>query len=257
MTETADRKPPGNAEARVMLSLVLIVGVALIFVIAIPDRFPRTAIVVTYGLVLSMIPTVVIAARFAGKGTEPVRHGIAATGIVYLAGGAMFDMFATIRHSPNLELEGNVLARTLLDSGHSLGFVYTYAFLGQSLLITIMCTFWVALIRHRDILRNSIDNRSALRFFQTATGGRDLTFRQWLIPLRMSELPHAYHLFWIAYIMLFAGAIDRWYLGCQWYGLFSLNRWVLLITAFGVGLVGWFVWLWRMSSVIERTAPAK
>ncbi len=83
-----------------------------------------------------------------------------------------------------------------------------------------------------------------MRFLKAATGGAHLTWRQWIIPLKMSELPRAYPLCWVMVVVLVAGQVDRWYLGLQWFNLVSSIRFVVFGVALFVGLVAYFFWLW-------------
>jgi len=89
-----------------------------------------------------------------------------------------------------------------------------------------------------------------MRFLKSATGGDHLTWRQWIIPFNMSELPRAYHLLWVMVVILVAGMIERWYrwyLGLEWFGLVSSARWTWVGVGMTVGLAAYFVWLWVAS----------
>jgi hypothetical protein len=50
-------------------------------------------------------------------------------GAFSIIGGAAFDMIATVVKSPDLILEANPEARSLLDIGYSVEFVYVYSLL--------------------------------------------------------------------------------------------------------------------------------
>lgn len=163
-------------------------------------------------------------------------------------------MVATVIHSAQLRDESNPLARGLLDSGHSLAFVYGYGILSQSLLLALVVTLWFALLRHRNILAASLRGHSSfMRFMKAATGGAHLTWRQWIIPLKMSELPCAYQLFWVVAVTLVAGVSDRWYCGLEWFNVVSSIRWIVLGTALIIGYVVYFRWLWLASCHTQPT----
>ena len=65
-------------------------------------------------------------------------------GLAFAAGGAALDVVATVLHTPDLSLEENPVARALLDGGHSLSFVYGYAFVCQALLVALLAVVWAA-----------------------------------------------------------------------------------------------------------------
>lgn len=65
--------------------------------------------------------------RLVNQGKTRLPWGITACGGLFIVGGAVLDMAVTVAHSPNLEMEGNPYVRILLDSQHSLGFVYARA----------------------------------------------------------------------------------------------------------------------------------
>ncbi|MCH7988350.1 MAG: hypothetical protein IID46_04270, partial [Planctomycetes bacterium] len=202
-----------------------------------------------------LVSSLIIAIRLAGKGTAPIPLAFGTIGILFIVGGGTFDMIATVIHTPRLRDEGNVIARALLDSGHALAFVYGYAILAQTTFLALVCAMWLSLLRHRDILIASLQGHSSfMRFFKAATGGAHLTWRQWIIPFNMSELPRAYHVFWVLVVVFVAGMMDRWYLGLEWFKLISSIRWIVFGAALLVGLGVYFVWLWLASRRTQNAA---
>ena len=93
---------------------------------------------------------------------------------------------------------------------------------------------------------------SFLRFLKAATGGAHLSWRQWIIPLKMSELPRAYPLLWALVVVLVAGMTDRWFLGLKWFDLVSSGRWLCFCAAEVIGLGTYFSWLWVTSRRTEN-----
>ena len=254
MSESDDALPPGNTEAKLLLVFFFVV-VGLLLVVVLLDQFPPAVIPTIYALPIALALSLFLAVRLAYKGTSRVPAALATIGVVYIVGGGMFDMISTVIHTPRLHKEGNVIARALLDSGHSLQFVYAYAIVAQALLLILVSTLWVAFLRHREALITSVENeRSLMPFLKAATGGAHLTWRQWIIPLKMSDMPRAFPLMWVMVVGLVAGASDRWYLGLKWFSLVSFNRWASVAIALFVVLIVYFLWLWAASRRTEHAA---
>lgn len=93
------------------------------------------------------------------------------------------------------------------------------------------------------------------RFVKAATGGGSLSWRQWIVPLRFSELPSWSHVVWVLVPVVLGGAAYRWYLALQWYGLVPASPddvvGLLLIL---LACVGYPVWLYR--EYVRGTAQA-
>ncbi len=247
MPDSDATPPPGNTEARLLLliSLATAVWILIVFLLG---RLPSARIPTAYALPIILAPSLLLAIRLARKGAAPIPLALGTIGILFIVGGGTFDMAATVIHTPTLRGESNFVGRALLDSGHPLPFVYGYAVLSQTLLLALVCTLWLSLLRHRNILIASLQGHSSfMRFIKAATGGAHLTWRQWIIPFKMSELPRAYQLFWVLVVGLVAGMVDRWYLGLEWFNLVSSIRWIVLGAALFIGLGGYFIWLWLAS----------
>jgi len=69
-----------------------------------------------------------------------------------------------------------------------------------------------------------------------------------MCPLKMSELPTAYHLLWLGSVILMSGTLYRWYLGLEWFELVPRMRVVVVGIALTMGLLAYFVWLRYASS---------
>ena len=259
MSDSDDTLPPGNAEAKLLLLIFFVVVSPLLVVILFSrvlfDRSLETVIPAVYALPAVLALSLFLAIRLACRGTSRIPAALATIGVLYIVGGGMFDMIATVKHTPTLQDEGNMIVRVLFDSDHSVHFVYAYVMVAQALLLILISTLWVAFLRHREALITSVENeRSLMPFLKAATGGAHLTWRQWIIPLKMSEMPRAFPLMWVMVVGLVAGASDRWYLGLEWYDLVSFSRWACVGMSVFVGLLAYFLWLWAASRGAEHAA---
>lgn len=224
----------------------------------------RLHLYTAYSLPAVGLVALILLDRLVNQGHTRLPAGIAISGGVFIVGGAILDMAVTVAHSPNLELEGNPYIRILLDSQHSLPFVYTHALFTQSLYITLFCGVWIGFLRHRQIIVDTISTSaptSWLDFIKAATGGSHLTIRQWLFPIRFSEAPLMYHYVWlIAIPIVFGISLFRWYAAMEWFGLVEPAKYTrVLVVIHGVfsTLVLYFLALWRLyrqsrDSVVEQ-----
>jgi hypothetical protein len=192
--------------------------------------------------------------QFGRQGRADVPRLPAYAGIAFIVGGAGFDISMTVLKSPDLSDEANPYIRLILDTGHSLHFVYTQAFLTQLAYITLFCLFWLAFLRHRAILLNSIvaaQPVSPLEFLKAATGGAGQTTRQWLFPLRPAEFAGLYHWVWtIGITVIFSLSLLRFYVALEWLDVFEPTlprRAAVLVTGMTAALILYFValaWLY-------------
>ena len=185
--------------------------------------------------------TIVALVRFARQGRPTISRGAAIAGLAFILSGAGIDLTATLLISPDLDREGNPYIRALLDSGHSLRFVYAHLAVTQAIFILLFCTFWLAFLRHLPILLDTIvaaEPRSRLEFLKAGTGAAHLTLRQWLLPLRPSEVPILYHNMWaISVSVIFGITVFRWYAALEWLDQFEPAFWPRALVLFG-GLSG-------------------
>lgn len=206
-----------------------------------------------YLLPLFAAAALILLNRVARQGVSDLPIPTAVMGLAFIVGGAAFDLTTTITHSPDLSLEGNPYVRVLLDSSHSLPFVYCHLVVTQSLYILFFCAVWLAFLRHQRILLETIvaaEPNSPLDFLKAATGGAHLTFRQWLLPLRPSEVPVIYHSLWAAAVaVVFGISLFRWYAGLEWLGAIEASlpsRLLMVLGGVGGALTGYFLLLWRL-----------
>ena len=214
----------------------------------------RLHLYTAYSLPAIALLSLVLLDRLVSQGDTGLPRLLSWCGGLFIVGGAILDIAVTVANSPDLALEGNPYVRVLLDSQHSLTFVYVHALVTQSLYITLFCGIWLGFLKHRQTLAQTIaaaSPDSILDFVKAATGGAHLTVRQWLLPLRPSEIPLMYHYIWlIAIPVVFGISLFRWYAALEWMGVVEPE----ILTRIGVVLHGvcstlalYFIFMWRMS----------
>jgi len=152
-------------------------------------------------------------------------------GWFWVAGGTAFDVTATLVHTPDLSREANLVARTLLDSGHGLAFMYAYGATAQVLALLLFGGVWTAFLRHRNpwmYAAMQTDPRSTFDFVRKA--------------LRSSA-------FWLLVPLFMGLTTHRWHLGLRWFDLVPHGYDAHVL---GVGLavalvafVTWLAWEYR------------
>jgi hypothetical protein len=251
MTSTQATALPGNSEAK---ALILLFPAAMLWGILVfsLDRFPAAVIPTAYAVPFLLVVCLFFAVSLFRRGTSTVSLPFLLIGWLFIVGGVLLDVTATLIHTPDLANEGNVLARTLLDSGHDLTFVYVYGAIAQTLVVLFLSALWFAFLRHRTALVESIPRASSFPvFLKASTGGAQLSWRQWLCPLRSADLPWSYHLQWWLAILLIAGCVDRWYLALEWWQGISGFRWQVLGFGWTLATILYFRWLWRATRLEE------
>lgn len=196
--------------------------------------------------------------RLVSQGNTGLPRMVTWCGAAFIVGGAIIDIAVTVAHSPDLSMEGNPYVRVLLDSQHSLTFVYVHALVTQSLYITLFCGLWIGFLRHRRTIAGTIaaaSPRTMIEFFKAATGGAHLSIRGWLLPLHPSEIPLLYHYIWlIAIPVVFGISLFRWYAALEWLGVVEpdnvLRAGIVFHGVFSA-LAIYFFALWRMSRSLQ------
>lgn len=196
--------------------------------------------------------------RLANQGATRLPRAVSWCGASFIVGGAIADIAVTVAHSPDLSMEGNPYVRVLLDSQHSLTFVYIHALVTQSLYITLFCGIWLGFLKHRQTIAVTIAAaapRTIPDFFKAATGGAHLTLRQWLLPLRLSEVPLLYHNIWLVAIpVVFGISLFRWYAALEWLGVVqpdTISRIGVVLHGVVSALVIYFMAIWRMARTVS------
>jgi hypothetical protein len=167
-------------------------------------------------------------------------------GLFLIAGGIAFDGLITLYFSPNLSSEGNIFARAFLDYGYSTPLVIVFGVVFQSLLAIAMVSLWGAFLKHREIIITSMfkgNGQSLADFMKAATGGEKLTWRQYFLPLQISELPDAYYFLWPLAVGFIVFSLFRWRAGLEWLGVFYLNDIASLVILVVIALLMYFLWL--------------
>jgi len=219
----------------------------------------RMHLYTAYSLPAISLLALILLDRLVSQGETGLPRGVSWCGAAFIVGGAMFDIAVTVGHSPDLAMEGNPYVRVLLDSQHSLTFVYVHALVTQSLYITLFCGVWLGFLKHRQTIASTIaaaSPGSVLDFFKAATGGAHLTVRQWLFPLHVSEVPLIYHYIWlIAIPVVFGISLFRWYAALEWLGVVQpdfVMRVAVVLHGVVSSLILYFVAMWRMSRQLQR-----
>lgn len=219
----------------------------------------RLHLYTAYSLPAIALVALVLLDRLISQGGTQLPRTVSWCGAAFIVGGAIADITVTVAHSPDLSMEGNPYIRVLLDSEHSLTFVYIHALVTQFLYITLFCGLWIGFLKHRETIAQTIAAASpgtVLEFFKAATGGAHLTMRQWLLPLRPSEVSLIYHYIWlIAIPIVFGISLFRWYLALEWLGVVEpdlASRAAIVLHGICSSLVIYFVAMWRMSRAALR-----
>jgi hypothetical protein len=216
-----DDKSYGYALPGRRLAAVTVVSVVFTIFGIIAAFLPQARPIVV-PLCISMVPLFAVALATAlplaaaGESDAPVIPLLA--GWAVILGGAACDVYATLRHSPDLAREANPVIRGLLDNGQSLRQVYLFGAISQVLFVGLAMTLWLGLLKHRHTLAGTMPRRgSLLAYLKAGTGGRERTYRQWLCPLTYSELPWAYHYAWWGAVVFVGVSVYRFYLALEWY----------------------------------------
>ena len=220
---------PGRRLAQVAMTSIVLAFFVLIAVF-LPQARPAMI-----PLCLSMLPLFAVALAAAvpfaltGKGAAPAVPLIA--GWAMILGGAACDIFATVMHTPDLAREGNPVLRGLLDNAVPIEQVYLFGAVGQVVFLGLAMVLWLAFLKHRHTLAATMPTRgSLLAYFKAGTGGRELSYRQWICPLGYHDLPWAYHLACWAGVVFVGVSSYRFYLALEWYRVVPLNPlWIRLV----------------------------
>lgn len=249
-------RPPASRDSTVLVLLALAFVVWGMAVLYLPAAH-AAAIPTAYATPLVLILALILALRILSCGTQPVPYGLLIAGCSFVVGGAAFDIFATVVHSPDLALETNPIARLLLDSGHSTRFVYVYAGFCQFAFALLICLLWAGLLRHRKSIVHSVrDCTGPMQIFKALTGGARLTWRQWLCPLRLADLPDFSTYVWVLTVMWVAGAAYRWYLGLEWFGFSPVDRLYVGVITPLAGIAAYVAWVYRAAQRASGESPA-
>lgn len=219
----------------------------------------RLHLYTAYALPVIGLLALLLLDRLVSQGETRLPTAVSLGGGAFIVGGAILDIAVTVAYCPDLSMEGNPYVRVLLDSEHSLAFVYLHALVTQSLYITLFCGLWLGFLKHRRTIALTIAAgapETLLQFVKAATGGAHLTVRQWLLPIRPSEIPLVYHYIWlIAIPIVFGISLFRWYAALEWLGIVepdSTTRAAIILHGVFSSLVVYFVAMWRLSKSLHH-----
>ena len=128
-----------------------------------------------------------------------------------------------------------------------MAFVYVYGSVSQLLYLILVCVLWATFLRHRRTLiasAMSAKPKSGLDFIKAATGGAHLSWRQYFLPLKLSELPKSYHLVLLIAVTLTGSMTFNWYLGLSWIGVIPASHTVAVIVCITLSVTVYVIWLW-------------
>jgi hypothetical protein len=248
---------PGLREAKAFLIVVAFGIYPSAFIFLVPAARPA-ALTGAYVLVVALACFTAVAFRMMMAGTARIPINVFIGGAVFIAGGAGFDILATLVHSRDLRNETNPVARFLLDSGHSLEFVLIYAGLCQSLLTLGSIFLWGGLLSQRITIVESIRGsfQTFPEFLKAILGGANVTWKQWCVPWisrpKGDRSAKYFYYPWPLAAMLLGSAAYRWYCGIEWFGFSPVNRAVVGAGSALLGLVAYFAWAWR---AVQPLAP--
>src|SRR5262249_10041171 len=231
-----------------VLSFVAACLLALTFFLPLPDAWH---VVAAYLLPLPNLALLLCALRLCRLGPAPLPRTAFVAGVVLMLGGICFDVIATGIHTPDLAQEGNPIARALLDSRHSVSFLYVYGLGMQGVLGGTMCALWAAYLRHHGTWLETVRRRrprSPGQFLAAAAGvGANPG------PVR-SRLPAAYHLTWLVVPVVLGEGAYRWYLGLAWFDVLPQLSSYEMIEVGGMVLTMVGSWFW-LAMAYDMTRP--
>src|SRR5262249_30249816 len=143
------RPPPSAAPgpdaktAWLARGVVVLAGLGLALVVPFrPLGIPSWQVPAAYLFAVPLAGLLVCMTLLLRTGRDRAPLPVLLPGLALVAGGTGFDLVATVVHSPDLAQESNPVARALLDSGHSIPFLYAYGLLMQGGLALLFCLVW-------------------------------------------------------------------------------------------------------------------
>ncbi|HEY0333105.1 MAG TPA: hypothetical protein VGC74_05260 [Stenotrophomonas sp.] len=159
-------------------------------------------------------------------------------GLAFMAAGVAFDILATLRHSPDLALEGNPIAVALLEQGLPIAGVKLFGLVAQVMLMLGAAMLWGNFCVRREWYLRRLDalgdgslslhllglGRASLVGVMLGVGSD--------IPLLVSTLG-----------ALMPGAFAyRWYLGLEWFGWVPISRIWAPLGCVGAAWLALYAW---------------
>lgn len=238
------------------LLILLLLAISWIILVFFTNKMPNLRVATTYVIPFLLYYGLFLATMMFHHGAGRPPPLLAIGGVLIIVGGTAFDVLITIIKSPTLTREANPIARTLLDSGHSVTFVYVYAGLCQTLDALINCLLWLGLLKHRRTIITSAwlsEPKSLPQFFKAALGGGHLTWRQFFLPFRWRQRPSSYHLIWLAAAIISADSLHRYMCALAWLGWKPISINLASVLAMSLGFCMFLLWLWRLYRCKSKT----
>ena len=220
---------------------ILLTGLGLDIFCQFMGWLPEHAVMTACIFPVLTIPVMLRVLRLGDRGGSSIPYKPALWGTGFIIFAAVMDLGCTLMMSPMLEEEGNLYLRRLLDAGCTINSVYAYMLVTQVLFVSMFVIVWISFLQHYPLLVNSIaasEPRSLIEFLKSATGGAHLTWRQWIIPFKPSEVPLLYHCFWFAAVgVIFGISIFRYYAALEWLSVVPVSIEGRIMTA-SLGILG-------------------
>lgn len=182
----------------------------------------------------------------AGTGKVPIIPLV--VGVLLIITGIGIDIVATVIKTPSLSREANPIARSLLYSGYSVGFVYVYGIIGQLVVTLMSCLMWAAFLRHRKTITAiawQLGPETAIEFINAAMYRKVTSQVMWRYPLsEYRGYDKWYHAIQPVLLIVVLISIARLYLGLEWLGLPHVRRNVLWVILTVLSLLTYYIWVW-------------
>jgi hypothetical protein len=261
MSKAAEIRRNTNFLAGQLLIAGLVIGYGFTIALSVP-LFQGMRQITLYLVPVALIYLNVLAFIIASRGQSKIPTVLFVAGMVVIFGGAVFDMLATVIHSPNLSLEGNLYARMLIDTGHSLNFIYGYAIVAQFLFQLLFATLWTAFLRHRQTLIDlawEANPKSKGEFIKAAFGMEQYTWRQMMFSFKTSVELYKRSMLQLLMSLAFIVAVAmpfRWWLGAEWFGIVpNIPDFMITFPLVLLGMFLYFKWLEREYDAGKTTYP--
>lgn len=190
------------------------------------------------GLVACAFLTLGFCRKWKGGRVSP----LLVAGIAFIVGGAVFDVCATLIHSPDLEHEANPLARTLLDAGISVDVVLLLGGSAQAFLVFTSVMIWMNLIIRLRWYEDRVREPGPSGLLGRLFGVPERGFRFMMGKRNDPEIAICGLGFLIVPIFAY-----RWYLGLEWFEVVPISRIFVPVAMLVATLAFQWFWAFRLS----------
>lgn len=222
---------------------------ALMGIMVVTGLFDEAKEILVYGCVAGVLAVALVSMGFQRFWNEMKPSILLIFGLAFIIGGAAFDIYATLRHSPDLMHEANPFARTLLDNGASLKTVMISALLAQVGVVFVSSMIWANFVARLEWYRNMIRDARGIRLLGKVLGARDNRWSS-LLGARVRYDVFVSSLGMVV-LALFA---YRWYLGMEWFGWVPVSR--VAAPTFLLSLALAFLLVWGRRVAGPKSADA-